>query len=215
LTLSGTVTTTGSLTLGGTLSLTSGQVTTALGYTPGVGTVTSVSGTGTVSGLTLTGSVTSSGSLTLGGTLSLTSGQVTTALGFTPLSTAVTSLSAGGNIVLSGSTGSVTISRVDGFQTVVTANAGSTYSLLTTDQYFGTTRPSTGALTVTLPLGSTLTAGRQYVIKDESGNAGAAGRNITIARSGSDLIDGATSRVINSNYGSLTVMWTGTTWSRI
>ncbi|NBS68928.1 hypothetical protein EBT31_08420, partial [bacterium] len=76
-------------------SVTSSDVTTALGYTPynatnpagyttNVGTVTSVSGTGTVSGLTLTGSVTSSGSLTLGGTLSLTSGQVTSALGYTP-----------------------------------------------------------------------------------------------------------------------------------
>ena len=67
-------------------SISSSQVTTALGFTPGTGngTVTSVSGTGTVSGLTLTGSVTSSGSLTLGGTLSLTSSNVTTALGFTP-----------------------------------------------------------------------------------------------------------------------------------
>lgn len=50
----------------------------------GSGTVTSVSGTGTVSGLTLSGTVTTSGSLTLGGTLSLTSGNVTTALGYTP-----------------------------------------------------------------------------------------------------------------------------------
>ena len=41
--------------------------------TPTVGTVTSVSGTGTVNGLTLTGTVTSSGSLTLGGTLDLSS----------------------------------------------------------------------------------------------------------------------------------------------
>jgi hypothetical protein len=75
--------------------VTSADVTSALGYTPynstnpagyttNVGTVYSVSGTGTVSGLTLTGSVTSSGSLTLGGTLTLTSGQVTTALGYTP-----------------------------------------------------------------------------------------------------------------------------------
>lgn len=48
------------------------------------GTVTSVGGTGTVSGLTLSGNVTTSGNLTLGGTLSLTSGQVTTALGYTP-----------------------------------------------------------------------------------------------------------------------------------
>jgi hypothetical protein len=75
--------------------ITSGQVTTALGFTPynatnpngytsNTGTVTSVSGTGTVSGLTLTGTVTGSGNLTLGGTLSLTSTNVTTALGFTP-----------------------------------------------------------------------------------------------------------------------------------
>ena len=38
----------------------------------GTGTVTSVSGTGTVSGLTLSGTVTTSGSLTLGGALSVT-----------------------------------------------------------------------------------------------------------------------------------------------
>jgi hypothetical protein len=50
----------------------------------GGGTVTSVSGTGTVSGLTLTGTVTTIGSLTLGGTLTLTSGQITSGLGFTP-----------------------------------------------------------------------------------------------------------------------------------
>ncbi len=41
-----------------------------LGVGTGSGTVTSVSGTGTVNGITLTGNVTSSGSLTLGGTLS-------------------------------------------------------------------------------------------------------------------------------------------------
>jgi hypothetical protein len=50
----------------------------------GSGTVTSVSGTGSVSGLTLTGTVTNSGSLVLGGVLTLTSGNVTSALGFTP-----------------------------------------------------------------------------------------------------------------------------------
>lgn len=41
-------------------------------YTPGTGTVTSVGGTGTVSGLTLSGTVTTTGNLTLGGTLSVT-----------------------------------------------------------------------------------------------------------------------------------------------
>jgi len=53
-------------------------------YPGTTGTVTSVSGTGTVSGLTLTGTVTTTGNLTLGGTLSLTSGQITTGLGYTP-----------------------------------------------------------------------------------------------------------------------------------
>ena len=48
------------------------------------GTVTSVGGTGTVSGLTLTGTVTTTGDLTLGGTLTLTSLQITNGLGFTP-----------------------------------------------------------------------------------------------------------------------------------
>jgi hypothetical protein len=43
---------------------------TAITPPPSGGTVTSVSGTGTVNGITLTGTVTSSGSLTLGGTLS-------------------------------------------------------------------------------------------------------------------------------------------------
>jgi hypothetical protein len=56
---------------------TNGQVLTTDGdgvttwTTNGAGTVTSVAGAGTVSGLTLTGTVTSSGSLTLGGSLVL------------------------------------------------------------------------------------------------------------------------------------------------
>ena len=43
----------------------------------GGGTVTSVSGTGSVSGITLSGTVTTSGSLSLGGSLSLTTGNLT------------------------------------------------------------------------------------------------------------------------------------------
>jgi hypothetical protein len=65
LTLSGTVTSSGSLTLGGTLSLTSGNVTTALGYTP-----LSPSGSVTISGSTFQ----SSGSLVALGNTSGTNG---------------------------------------------------------------------------------------------------------------------------------------------
>jgi len=42
----------------------------------GLGTVTSVSGTGSVSGITLSGTVTTSGSLTLGGTISLSASDI-------------------------------------------------------------------------------------------------------------------------------------------
>ena len=45
------------------------------GATANMGTVTSVAGTGTVSGLTLSGTVTSSGNLTLGGTLAVVPGN--------------------------------------------------------------------------------------------------------------------------------------------
>lgn len=85
----GPITTSGTLTLGGTLAITNGgtgatSAASALtnlgaypasnpsGFTSNVGTVTSVSGTGTVSGLSLSGTVTSTGSLTLGGTLAVT-----------------------------------------------------------------------------------------------------------------------------------------------
>jgi hypothetical protein len=47
------------------------------GYTSNTGTVTSVGGTGTVSGLTLSGTVTTSGNLTLGGTLSASIDNIT------------------------------------------------------------------------------------------------------------------------------------------
>jgi hypothetical protein len=59
-------------------------------------TVSSVSGTGTVNGLTLTGTVTTSGSLTLGGTLSLVSPPPIGST--TPNTGAFTTLSATGNV---------------------------------------------------------------------------------------------------------------------
>jgi hypothetical protein len=78
---------------------------TAIGAGTGGGSVTSVSGTGTVNGLTLTGTVTTSGSLTLGGTLSNVSltTQVSGTLPVANGGTGVTTSTGTGNVVLSAS----------------------------------------------------------------------------------------------------------------
>jgi hypothetical protein len=85
----------------------------------GVGTVTSVVGTGTVSGLTLSGTVTASGNITLGGTLSaVTSAVAGTGIGVssstgavTFTNTGVTSVTAGTGISVSSGTGGITITN--------------------------------------------------------------------------------------------------------
>ena len=127
----------------------------------------------------------------------------------------VTSITGGNNIILSTSTGAVSITRIDGSQTIVTNNSTATYTLLSTDQYFGSTRSTAGSCTVNLPLGSTVPVGRQYIIKDEGGQSGIIGRRVTLAAAGSDTIDGSATRTITSNYGALTVLWTGSRWSVI
>jgi hypothetical protein len=93
------------------VSLTGSGTTTVTGSYPSfniasadqyVGTVTSVSGAGTVNGLTLTGTVTSSGSLTLGGTLSV--GLTTDVTGTLPVAnggTGTNTSTGSGSVVLS------------------------------------------------------------------------------------------------------------------
>lgn len=62
---------------------------------------------------------------------------------------------------------------------------------------------STGAArAVTLPAASTAPAGQQFTVKDEGG--GATANNITITRAGSDVIDGATTYVLDANYEAVT-----------
>ena len=96
------------------------------------GTVTSVSGTGTVNGITLSGTVTSSGSLTLGGTLSgvsLTT-QVSGTLPVANGGTGVTTSTGTGSTVLSASptlTGTLTAANLTatGTTTLATSLSGS------------------------------------------------------------------------------------------
>lgn len=64
-----------------------------------------------------------------------------------------------------------------------------------------------GAKTFTLPLASTVQAGRFYYIKDQSGIA--ASNNITVQGSGSDTVDNSANYVIRVNFGAVLVMSDG------
>ena len=99
-------------------------------------------------------------------------------------------------------------------QTITLSTLGATvtgqstnYGAQITDYYIG----CSAGITVTLPLGATLTAGKQYVIKDESGNA--AVNHITIQPYSGNLIDGQTSLILVINYGAVSLYWTGSGWS--
>lgn len=65
------------------------------------------------------------------------------------------------------------------------------------------------ASAVALPAGA---AGREFVIKDGKGDA--ASNNITITPA-AGTIDGAATLVISANYGSATLLYTGTEWAAI
>ena len=72
--------------------------------------------------------------------------------------------------------------------------------------------------TVTLPQGATLTRGKMYTIKEESGKAGTnTSFNIIIQTQGVDTIDGQSNVYIQLGYTSVNVMWTGANnkWSLI
>ncbi len=71
----------------------------------------------------------------------------------------------------------------------------------------------TAGRAVTLPNPTTVGSSilpRVYVVKDEAGTAGA--NNITISVSGGANIDGAATKVINTNYGSVRLYSNGTAY---
>ena len=161
----GPITGSGTITLAGTLAIANGgtgatsaaTALTALGAYPasnpsgfGVGSVTSVAGTGTVNGLTLTGTVTTSGSLTLGGTLSLVSPP---AIGSTaPNTGAFTTLTSSTSFVPTAYTETVVASGTVGASATLAITAG---TILTA------TLTSATACTFTMP---TATAGKSFTL---------------------------------------------------
>lgn len=92
-------------------------------------------------------------------------------------------------------------------------STGGDYTAVAGDDLIAVTNTS-AARTVTLPAATSVGASVDQVktlrIKDEGGQAGT--NTLTIARSASDTIDGATSATINTNYGSRTFYSNGTAW---
>jgi hypothetical protein len=99
-------------------------------------------------------------------------------------------LTSGGSIA--STPGSASVFEPTSVNTNLTIGAGDTYVILLVD--------TTASRAITLPLASAVSNGRIYIIKDVSGQSET--NNITLNRAGSDLIDGASSQVLNSNYGS-------------
>ena len=144
-------------------------------------TVNSVSGTGTVNGLTLTGTVTNSGSLTLGGTLVLTSGQVTTALGYSPVQT------------IGSTDGSVTVTGTTAINLSV-ATAGSTSNVL---------------LPVRNTTGATLTKGTAVYISGATGQISTVSKAIANSDATSAQTIGLiTADLANNTNGNVTLIGT-------
>lgn len=75
------------------------------------------------------------------------------------------------------------------------------------DTFVYLTVDTTIARQITLPLASAVSDGRIYIIKDKSGQA--LDNNITVVRSGADTIDGGTSQVLSSGYGSWMIVGDG------
>ncbi len=71
---------------------------------------------------------------------------------------------------------------------------------------------TSAAVQITLPTAVTL-AGQEFMIKDWRGQA--ATHNITIATTSSQTIDGASTKVISTNYGSVRVVSDGSNWAII
>jgi Repeat of unknown function (DUF5907) len=125
-----------------------------------------------------------------------------------------------GNV--SGSAGNVRELAVVGFVTGIsntlqsnslkTVNA-STYQVLATDfngLIIGITYTATGAVAITMCNPSTVTPGLLLRIVDTGGGAGT--HNITISPYASEKIIGASTNVISSNYGHVTLFTDGTSW---
>ena len=166
------------------------------------GTVTSVSGTGTVNGITLTGTVTSSGSLTLGGTLAnvdLTS-QVT---GTLPIANGGTGTTSTTYVDLTANVSGVLPFANGGSGAIVPLHKGTSYAASNRDYVVATA----GGITITLP--ASPSAGDTVVVKD--GTGAAATTSFTVARNGENIASSATDLTFDKNFAEIVMTYVDAT----
>lgn len=185
-----------------------------------LGTVTSVSGAGTVNGLTLTGTVTSSGSLTLGGTLS---GIANSALTNSSITINGSAISLGGSVSV-GTVTSASVVTANGFAGTV-ANATTTPAITLTTSVTGMVKGNGTALSaatkdvdyiapappLTKAADFTVGAGENWFINNKSGStctvtlpaaSSYAGRSITFQNYQNQFLVSASSNVVPRAGGS-------------
>jgi len=102
-------------------------------------------------------------------------------------------------------------SLIDYSNNGLTTVANTNYTALASDDTITYTSLSAGR-TVNLPTAVGL-KGKIFVVKDGAGSAGA--NNITIDPNGAETIDGAATKAITTNYGSLRFYSTGSAWLTI
>jgi len=166
------------------------------------GTVTSVSGTGTVNGITLTGTVTSSGSLTLGGTLAnvdLTS-QVT---GTLPIANGGTGTTSTTYVDLTANVSGELPFANGGSGAIVPLHKGTSYAASNRDYVVATA----GGITITLP--ASPSAGDTVVVKD--GTGAAATTSFTVARNGENIASSATDLTFDKNFAEIVMTYVDAT----
>lgn len=119
-------------------------------------------------------------------------------------------ITAGTGITVTPSANTITISTsgTTNYTYTNVNNAASPYTVLSTDEYISV---DTSGGVVSLLFPNAATSGRTYIVKDRTGTAAAS--NITITTVGGAVnIDGATTYVINNNYGSVQLMGNSSTY---
>lgn len=129
-------------------------------------------------------------------------------IGSTGLTPTLNTITAGAGIGIANGPGTITISNTGGSALTYTNVNTTPYVVLPADQYLGVDC-SGGVITIQLP--NAPSTGRVFVIKDRTGSA--ATNNITVTTVGGVVtIDGATTRLMILNYGSLNLIFDGTTY---